>query len=67
MSIYDGIEDALSKEAGFAFIKFNDEYRGDKARAQEHLKQRFQYLIEIHDIAMDILEEVMKSDEKEET
>jgi hypothetical protein len=67
MSIYDGLEDALSKEAGFAFLRFKDAYLEDKDLARENLKKNLQHLIETYDIAVDVLEEAMKSDDEEDT
>jgi hypothetical protein len=66
MSIFEGMEDALSREAGFAFNRFIDAYREDQGLAKENLKKRLQHLIETHDIAVDVLEEVMQGDEKED-
>jgi hypothetical protein len=64
MSIYDGLEDALSEETKFAFRRFSDAMLEDKDLARGNLRQRLQHLMEAYDVAINVLGEVMKDDDE---
>jgi hypothetical protein len=66
MSIYEGLEDGLGKAAAFMFETFRVEYRaGNPEAAKERFKKNLLHLIEAHESAVDIMEEVLKREEEE--
>jgi hypothetical protein len=61
VSIYEGLEDGLAKAAAFMFEAFRVDYLcgNHPDVAKERFKDKLKHLIEAHEIAVDIMEEVL--------